>query len=273
VKCIVYLCASLTSISACAQQADLHIASPWLYSGALSNKKTEVLAVLANPAAIAKIGNNSCAVFGERKLLLKELDNYQIIYAMPFKNAGVSLRYNFSGRGAFQDHEVAINYGKQLGTGFRLGVDIFNYRQRIEGYSAIQRWGYALGCIAELDDEWTVGFTAQNLFLENRNPWQAPMLYPVLRFGIGFQVSEPLLWELNIEKILDQPVNLVSSFHYLLVPGIFARFGFQTAKSSLTTGASFAFNNFRLDILTSVHPRLGLSPAVALVFTFKEAEE
>ena len=86
--------------------------------------------------------------------------------------------------------------------------------------------------------------------------------------GIGYDASEKFLVSAEIEKEEDQPVNVNAGFQYKFIPQLLVRAGMSSATSSAWVGLGLTVKTFRLDITTSYHPQLGVTPGVLILLYY-----
>jgi hypothetical protein len=58
---------------------------------------------------------------------------------------------------------------------------------------------------------------------------------------------------------------------YKLLPQLLTRAGISSATSSFYIGLGLMIKSLRIDVTTSYHPQLGITPGLLLLFNFKQA--
>jgi hypothetical protein len=91
--------------------------------------------------------------------------------------------------------------------------------------------------------------------------------------GLGYDASDKFFISGEIIKEEDKAVNIIAGLQYQFAKQFFARAGFMSESGSAYAGAGVAWKNLRVDISTSYHPQLGLSPGILLIINFKGREE
>ncbi|MEI2738612.1 MAG: hypothetical protein V9F01_07495 [Chitinophagaceae bacterium] len=87
-------------------------------------------------------------------------------------------------------------------------------------------------------------------------------------FGIGYDASEKFIVSAEIQKEEDQPVNVNAGLQYKFIPQLLVRAGMSSATSAAWLGLGLTIKSFRLDVTTSYHPQLGITPGVLMLFNF-----
>jgi len=65
-------------------------------------------------------------------------------------------------------------------------------------------------------------------------------------------------------------VNVNIGLQYSFDKKLFARAGISTATSSFYLGLGFVLNGFRIDVTASLHPSLGVTPGMLLIYNSPE---
>lgn len=203
--------------------------------------------------------------------MLADLSSYQLACALPTSSGNFGLSGNYFGSAAFNQSAIGLAYGRSLGK-----VDIgaqFNYNQfKVEGYGNASTVNFEGGLILHVSDQFQTGIHFYNptrASIGKNNEEKLPMVYS---FGLGYDVSEKFFIGTEIEKIEDQPVNVNAGFQYAFEKKLFARVGISSATSSFYFGAGFLWNGLRIDVAASLHPSLGMTPGMLLVYNSPETK-
>ncbi|MEI9911792.1 MAG: hypothetical protein WDO71_20355 [Bacteroidota bacterium] len=87
---------------------------------------------------------------------------------------------------------------------------------------------------------------------------------------MGYEASEKFFFNIEIIKEEDQPVNVNAGIQYKFIPQLLVRAGMSTSTSSAWIGLGLFLKSFRIDVTTSYHPQLGITPGLLLLFNFNE---
>ncbi|MFZ1311469.1 MAG: hypothetical protein WAR38_01325, partial [Chitinophagaceae bacterium] len=60
---------------------------------------------------------------------------------------------------------------------------------------------------------------------------------------------------------------------YRFIPQLLVRAGLSSATSSAWAGLGLLIKSFRLDVTTSWHPQLGVTPGLLVLFNFNKKED
>lgn len=266
---VIFLSTSLTQ----AQIIRRPVAAPYIGLGAYSLNHVDVFSFTANQASLAQLQNAAAGVYAEKRFLLNELNNYTAALALPTRTGNFGLKTNYFGSTDYNETQIGLAYGRKMGTKIDIGAQ-FNYNGiRIAGYGSTSAISFEIGTILHVTDKLHAGVHVNNpvggKFGEN-NLEKLPSVYTV---GLGYDASEKFFVGAEIQKEEDQPVNVNVGLQYKFIPQLLARFGMETATSSAWLGIGISWKSFRLDVTTSYHPQLGITPGLLLLFNFNNKEK
>jgi long-subunit fatty acid transport protein len=252
----------------------LHRPVPATYTGlgAYSLSHADVFSFTANQASLAQLKNASAGIYGERKFLLSELNNYTAAIALPTSSGSFGLKTNYYGFSDYNETQLGLAYARKLGTKVDLGAQ-FNYNGiSIAGYGNDAAISFELGTILHISDKLHAGIHLNNPVGGKFGKDQQEKLASVYTFGMGYEASEKVFVSTEIVKEEDQPVNVNAGLQYRFIPQLVARVGVSTVTSTGWFGVGLFLRSFRIDVTASYHPQLGVTPGLLLIFNFKKKE-
>jgi hypothetical protein len=218
-----------------------------------------------NQAALAGIRNLSFGFYGERRFMLADLGSYRLATAVPTPSGSFGLTANYFGSAPYNESSVGLAYGRSLGK-IDVGAQFNYYQFKIEGYGGASVVNLEAGIILHLSDQLQTGVHIYNptrATIGKNEDERLPLIYS---FGLGYDVSEKVFIGTDFEKVEDQPVNLNAGMQYAFENKLFARVGVATATSTFYFGAGFLWNGFRVDVTASLHPTLGITTGMLLLY-------
>jgi hypothetical protein len=242
--------------------------------GAYSINHVDVFSFTANQASLAQLKSTAMGVYGERRFLLSDINNYSAVIGLNTKSGNFGLKAGYAGSADYNETQLGLAYGRKLGSKIDIGAQ-FNYNGiRISsGYGSASAISIELGTIFHLTEKLHTGFHINNPIGGKFGKDQQEKLASVYSLGIGFDASEKLLVSASIEKEESQPVNVHAGIQYKLIPQLLIRGGMSTATTSSWVGLGISLKSFRLDVTTTYHPQLGITPGLLLLFNFKSADK
>jgi len=241
--------------------------------GSYSQHFTQSFSFLANQAALGGLSKTSAGLYAEQKYGLKELSMYMATAAIPVNRGGIGIAVQYAGFSDFNESQVGIAYGKNLGR-VSLGIQCNYNMLHIAGYGSDAAVGFEIGSQWQLSPAVVTGIHIINPVGGYFRNHSSEKLAAVYQFGAGYEVSKQLFLSAEITKEEDQPVNVQAGLQYIIVPDrFFVRTGLTTATSSPFFGMGFQWKNCRADVNVRYHPQLGLTPGLLLLFYGKQKEE
>ncbi len=238
------------------------VAAPYIGLGAYSLNHADVFSFTANQASLAQIKNISAGVYGERRFLLSELNNYTAAIGVPTASGNFGLKAGYSGFNDYNETQLGLAYGRKLGKKIDVGLQ-FNYNGiRVAGYGNAAAVSFELGTILHLTDQLNAGVHVSNPVGGKFGKDQQEKLASVYTVGAGYEASDKFFISVEIEKEEDQPVNINAGLQYKFLPQLLARAGMSSATSTAWLGLGLSVKSFRIDVTTSYHPQLGITPGL-----------
>ena len=249
------------------------VAAPYPGFGAYSFNHTDVFSFTSNQACLAQLKTAAAGVYAERRFMLNELNNYSAAIGLPTHSGNFGLKTGYSGFSEYNETQIGLAYARGLGSKVDVGVQ-FNYNGiRAAGYGNTSAISFELGSVFHISDKLHTGFHINNPVGGKFGKDQQEKLPSVYTVGFGYDASEKFFFSAEVIKEEDQPVNVNAGLQYKFIPRLMIRAGMSSATSSAWIGFGLSFKSFRLDVTTSYHPQLGLSPGLLLLFNFNKKEK
>jgi hypothetical protein len=255
-----------TSFSVFPQIVRKPVSAAYLATGAYSKEHVDVFSFLTNQAALAEIKNISIGVFAERRFLLNELNSYTAAIAMPTSTGNFGLKTSYYGFSSYNETQIGLAYGRKLGSKIDMGAQFDYSGTTIPGYGNASALSFEIGMLMHITDKLHAGIQVNNPAGGKFGKAQQEKLSSVYSFGFGYEASDKFLFSIQTEKEEDQPVNVNAGMEYDFLPQLKARAGISSATSTMWFGAGLSWKNIRVDITSSYHPVLGISPGLLFVF-------
>lgn len=249
------------------------MAAPYTGLGAYSIQHTDIFSFTSNPASLSQLKNAAAGVYAERRFLLSELSHYQAVTGIKTTSGNFGLNMAYSGFSDYNETRLGLAYGRKLGNTLDVGVQ-FNYNSiLIAGYGNAAAVSFEIGSVLHLTEKMHAGIHINNPVGGKFGKDQSEKLPSVYTLGLGYEASDKFFVSTEIIKEEDQPVNINAGFQYKIIPQLLARAGISSATTSGWVGVGLSWKSCRLDITTSYHPQLGVTPGLLLLINFKEKEK
>jgi hypothetical protein len=241
--------------------------------GAYSINYTDVFSFNNNQASLAQMKNASAGVYGEKRFMLDELSLYQLSIAVPTNSGNFGVKAGYFGFSDYNESQMGLAYARKLGSKIDVGVQ-FNYNGiQVSGYGNSSAINFEIGTILHLTDKINAGVHAYNPVGGKFGKNSEDKLASVYTVGLGYEASDKFFVSAEIEKEEDKPVNVNAGMQYKFLPQFMVRTGIATSTSNLYGGISLFLKSFRLDVVASYHPQLGVTPGLLLIYDFKKKED
>jgi hypothetical protein len=255
----------ILSFTAKSQTSLLPVSLVYIRTSAYSSNINDAFSFTTNQAALASNKNLSIGFYGERRFMLADLSSYCFALAVPGSSGGFGFTANYFGGATYNESSLGLAYGRTLGK-----IDVgarFNYCQfKTEGYGSASTANVEAGIILHLNDQLQTGVHIYNPTRASIGKNEDERLPIIYSFGVGYDVAEKVFIGTLFEKVEDRQVNLNVALQYAFERKLFAKAGVATATSTFYFGAGFLWNGFRIDVTASLHPALGISPGMLLLY-------
>ena len=247
------------------------LAAAYTGFGAYSQNHVDVFSFVSNQASLAQLKSSAAGVYGERRFLLSELNNYTAVVGLKTPSGNFGVKANYAGFTDYNETQLGLAYGRKLGSKLDIGAQVnYNSIRISNGYGNASAISFEIGTIFHVTEKLHTGIQVNNPVGGKFGKDQQEKLSSVYSLGVGYDASEKLLISAAIEKEEDQPVNVNAGFQYKFIPQLLVRAGMSSASSSAWLGLGLSLKSFRLDITTGYHPQLGITPGVLLLFNFNK---
>jgi hypothetical protein len=254
----------------CAQSSFPAIAPAYTAINAYSPRFADAFSVIANQALLPALQMPVAGVYGEQRFMLKELRICAAAIAWPLDKAGVGIAMHYSGVQAFNSSAIGVSYGRQLHEKLSIGIQ-FNYiTVQAAGYGSSSIGDVEIGMIYRVADKLYAGLHAYNPVAGKLGITFPEHAIAVFKLGLGYEPGDKIFTSFEIEKQQGSPAGINAGMQYIFGKQLIARMSIETTNRCYTVGFGWQWKNFRTDIISSFHPQLGITPALMLLFCFKE---
>lgn len=259
------------SVKSHAQTLRRPVAAAYTGFGAYGVNHSDVFSFTGNQAALAQLKYTAAGVYGERRFLLSELNNFTAVMALPTRSGNFGVRANYYGFTDYNETQIGLAYGRKLGKKVDVGAQ-FNYNgiNISSGYGNASAISFELGAVMHISEKLHAGLHANNPVGGKFGKNKDEELSAVYTFGLGYEASEKFFVSTEIVKEENQPVNINAGMQYRFIKQLMARAGVSTATSSAWLGLGLTVKSFRVDVTAGYHPQLGITPGLLFLFEFKK---
>ncbi|MGZ8537613.1 MAG: hypothetical protein ACXWV9_05075 [Flavisolibacter sp.] len=218
-----------------------------------------------NPASIAGIKKLSTSLGSEKRFLLNEISNYRLTAVLPSSGGNFAIALNYFGAVVYSEIFSSISYARRIGK-IDFGAQFNHFLAKTSGYNSSSTVNFEFGFIYHLTEQIHAGAHIYNPIGIKKSELRLIELPVIFSAGIGYEVSEIFFAGFIIEKENFQPLSIDVAVKYVFAKSLFARLGLRSGTSALSFGTGVQFQAFRFELLTSIHPQLGITPALMIVY-------
>jgi hypothetical protein len=242
------------------------VSSLYTKNGAYTKNHSDAFSFKANQAALAEINSLSGGIYGEKRFMLNELSFYQMSFALPTNSGNFGIAGAYSGNKENSETEVGFAYGRKLGNKISVGAQFNYYAIDVTGYGSASSINFEVAMLLHVNEQVHVGVHVYNPTGSVLDKGEEETLPSIYNIGIGYEASSRFFVSAEIAKMEEYPVSVNGGMQYSFDDKMFARIGFASGSSVYYFGFGVALQSFRIDATASVHPQLGVTPGILLLF-------
>jgi hypothetical protein len=233
---------------------------------ACSQNFQDVFSVSYNQAILASLKNASAGIYAEQRFLLKDLNFYQVNAALPVKQGGFGIDIARFGSTGFSESLFSLAYGRSLSQNFTAGVQFNYYLFNNGSYGNSSLVNFDAGIIFRINDQFASSIHISNAVksIISKNTEEGLPLQ--LSTGFGYDISKDLYVGCSVNKTENEPVDINPQVNYRIDEKIIARLGIHSSNTVFYCGAGILLGKLRIEVSSSIHPYLGLTPGLSLIF-------
>jgi hypothetical protein len=265
-KKVLFLTAFCYCFSSHAQIVRMQVSTIYPSLTSYSTQFSDAFSFRSNTAALAGINKFSAGVFSERRFMLQELSSYSFAATLPTSSGNFGLSGDYYGAQAYKETTGALSYARKLGTRVDIGLGFHYFSMNASGYGSASTVTFDAGAIFHLTEAVQTGIHIYNpvgMKIGKTGEEKLPAVYTA---GIGYDVSPQVFIGSEVQKTEDQPLNVNVGIHYQFADKLMARGGLSTATSVYYLGFGVQLKNLRVDVTSSFHPYLGVTPGLLLMY-------
>lgn len=253
-----------------AQTQHLPVYNTYTRLQAYSSQASDAFSLDGNVGALGASQPFSAGIYTERRFMLKELGLFSGAVVIPTTSGNFGWRGDYFGSAAYHQSSVGLAYARELGSKVALGTQFNYYTLKSAGYGRASAIAFNAGILLRVSPQLNAGLQVSNpvgASWGNKGLERIPATYSA---GLGYDASKQVFIGLEVEKREDQPVGVNAGLHYAVAEKLVIRTGFCSAAQLYHLGFGVALNHFWMGVTVSVHPYLGTTPGMLLLYSSKE---
>jgi hypothetical protein len=233
--------------------------------GAYGSLQPNALHGAANQAALGAVKTAAAALYGEKRFLLQELALYHFALAQPAGAGAFGLQAVFAGNSDYSTSKVGVAYGMPLSPKVVIGVQLDYLAYRIRGYGNAARVAAEGAVLVHFSESLHAGFQVCHPagIASRKGVANLPAVYTA---GMEYRPSSVVILTAELIKTEQFPIAVQSGIEYRFAPQLSAKAGINSRTAAFFVAAGFGLKTFRMELIGDVHPQLGLTPGLLLLY-------
>lgn len=237
--------------------------------GHASSCLTDLWSTRNNQGSLGFVRQNEVGAFYENRFFVKELTQSGFAAAIPIKKGTFGISYSSLGYKLYRESQATLSYGMKLSENISAGIAFDYLNTKIADiYGQANAFTGSFGLTAKLLPQVVVSTHIYNPFrakITNYNNEKVPTIY---KFGAQYIFSPKVFLVAEAEKTSAQKINIKGGIEYKPSSLIYIRAGGSSFPAQASFGIGVNYNGLKIDMSSSYHSVLGLSPQIGLSYAF-----
>jgi len=225
--------------------------------------------ILINPATASFFKGFSVGVCSEQKWGLKKMLSANVSTIWATKNGTWAIPIYINKAGSLSNTTPSLLYARKvsstIGLAMQVGCDI----QQIEKYGTQKYIDTKLGIVAHATPQLHVGVSIHNVQFLLQKEKLATNKPLSVSYQIAYEPSKLVVLQMIAQKQQHQDVQLSAGIYYRLHRSLEISMGVNTEGNQFWGSGSFIWKNVQLGVSTTLHPQLGITPGLCLIYNPK----
>ena len=218
-----------------------------------------------NQAGLANVRLISAGISYESRFLQSDLGISSFAFALPIKSGTFGLNYTGFGGSLYNQSKVGLSYAMKFSPDISGGISINYHNTRLGGvYGGSNAFTFEAGVLAKVTKNLQIGCHIFNPTQSKLNDYQDEIIPTVVRLGLRYDFSEKVVTQIEVEKDIDFSPVYKAGIEYHPSDVLYIRTGISTNPSLPSIGIGLKFDQFNIDVASTFHPVLGVTPAFGL---------
>ena len=240
--------------------------------GGFNSTLSDVWSTNNNQAGLGFMTDITGGLFYENRFLLKETSYRAGAFVLPVKTGAFGLSVASFGYSAYSETKAGLSYGQRFGDKFSVGVQLNYLNTKLnQDYGSKNSLTAAVGFIAKLNKEITLGVHVYNPTRSKLAEYDNEKIPTIMKLGLDYRFSEKVMVGVETEKDLNYDAVVKAGLEYHITEIFYLRGGISTNPTMYSFGFGLQMRNFKMDISSSFHQILGMTPGISLIYQKKKS--
>lgn len=235
--------------------------------GGASITLADPFSLFNNQAAMAFVKDVSFGIYTERRFMLKELSFNAAGIIVPTKSGVFGLSANYYGFDVYNEKKLGLAYSRLFSEKISAGIQFDYLGTSIAEYGNSSTFTVEAGLLVKISEKLTTGAHVFNPVRVNTG-FADEKIPTTLKVGLAYSPSDKVMLAAEAKKDIDEPAQFCGGIEYRVVDALHLRAGFETNPSIYSFGLGINVKQLKIDLATTYHPVLGVSPGLSIIYAF-----
>ena len=240
--------------------------------GNASVSLADISSVQNNQAGLGFVRKKYAGVFYQNQFMMKELSTKAAAFTLPVKRGTFGVFISNFGYSLYSQNKIGFSFGKSFGEKISSGISIDYLSTAIPEYGKKNSFVAEAGIQTKPLRNLTIGAHIFNLTRTKFASYNNERIPTIMRLGFNYKFSEKVFIALETEKDIDKKKVIKAGVEYNPIKEFYLRAGISTNPALSCFGIGINLKQFKLDISSTYHSTLGISPQVGLIYEFDKTK-
>lgn len=222
-----------------------------------------------NQGSLGFVRKAEAGAFYENRFFVKELTQTGFAAAMPVKKGTFGLSYSSLGYKLYRESQATLSYGMKLSENISAGIAFDYLNTKIADiYGQANAFTGSIGLTAKILPQIIISSHVYNPFRAKITNYNNEKIPTIFKFGAQYIFSKKVFLVAEAEKTSAKQLNIKGGIEYKPSELIYIRVGGSSYPTQAAFGIGVNYNGLKIDMCTSYHNVLGLSPQIGLSYAF-----
>lgn len=222
-----------------------------------------------NQGSLGFVRKTEIGVFYENRFFVKELTQSGFSSAIAIKKGTFGLCYSSLGYKLYRESQTTLSYGMKLNESVSVGVGIDYLTTKIADiYGQAHTVTGSIGLTAKILPQMIISAHIYNPFRAKIISYNNEKIPTIFKFGTQYAFSKKAYIVAEAEKTSNQKINIKGGIEYMPSSLVYLRVGGSSSPAQASFGIGVNYNGLKIDISSSYHSVLGVSPQIGLSCSF-----
>ena len=231
---------------------------------------SDLWSIGGNQAGLAFLKKPGVGIVYANQFLLSQTGTSSVAGVLPVKQGTFGIQVSQHGYSLYKETQSGIAFAKSFGENIGAGVKL-SYLQVSQGeeFEKKNLLIAEMGLQARFAKSLVLGV---HLFNPNRSKiadYEEERVPTILSLGMHYEFSEKVLVAMAVHKNSFYKADFCTGLEYKVIPEIILRAGFSTFPQTFSFGTGIVLKKIKIDLSSSFHSVLGISPQVGLQYDLK----